>query len=121
VGLLDGQIAETFAAVFGGIYLSGSLYRPNAYTDDGTGGGDGSGFAASEAIRVQVDAATQAMRASEGFVDGDVRILVLAHGVTTIDTDCELATGGTRYMIASVAVDSAGSYYELRGRPKKTV
>jgi hypothetical protein len=43
---------------------------------------------------------------------------VLAHGVATIDTDCEIAAGGTRWMIETVATDPAGSYYELRGRRK---
>jgi len=118
MGLLDGGIAAAFAGVFGAVYLDGLLYRPNEFSDDGKGGGSGSGFAAAEPIKLQVDAATQAMRAAEGFVEGDVRILVLAHGVAAIDTDCEITAGGTRYLIGSVATDPAGSYYELRGRRK---
>jgi hypothetical protein len=118
MGLLDGGIAEVFAGAFGALYLDGLLYRPAAFNDDGMGGGSDPGFAAGEAVKVQIDAATQAMRASEGFVETDQRILVLAHGVSTIDTDCELAAGGTRWMVATVATDPAGSYYELRGRRK---
>jgi hypothetical protein len=123
VSLLDGQLAAAFAGVFGGIYLDGSLYRARTFEDDGKGGQpvrdpNDDGFLPAEAVKVQVDQATQAMRAAHGYVEGDVRILMLAHGVAAPDTDCECAAGGARYMIASVATDPAGSYYELRGRKK---
>lgn len=117
MGLLDGQLAEAFAAVFGGIYLDGTLYRA-VEGDDGQGGGSGNGFDAGTAVKVQIDAATQAMQQAEGFVDTDVRILILAHGVASPDTDAEVAAGGARYMVESVGTDTCGSYYELRGRKK---
>jgi hypothetical protein len=117
MGLLDGGIAAAFAGVFGGVYLDGSLYRRSAFADDGMGGGADQGFT-EEPVKVQIDQTTQAMRASEGFVEGDVRILMLAHGVTAPDTDCEAAAGGVRYCIQTVGTDPAGSYYELRGRAK---
>lgn len=116
MGLLNGQIAEIFAAAFSAVYLDGQLYRPVEFTDDGKGGGGDGGFAAPESVKVQIDAATQAMRATEGFVEGDVRLLMLAHGVPAPDTDCEVSAGSKRYKIATVATDPAGSYYELRGR-----
>jgi hypothetical protein len=112
------SIAATFAGAFGAMYLDGQLYRAAEFTDDGAGGGDDSGFASAEAVKVQVDQATQAMRGADGYVEGDVRILMLAHGVAAPDTDAEISAGGGRYMIASVATDPAGSYYELRGRKK---
>ncbi|MGJ0508926.1 MAG: hypothetical protein ACR652_17720 [Methylocystis sp.] len=118
MGLLNGDIAAAFAGVFGGIYLDGELYRPNAFSDDGKGGGPGGGFAEPEAVKVQIDAATQAMRMADGFVDSDQRILLLAHGVAAPDADCEIEAGGSRWMIESVGTDPAGSYYELRGRRK---
>jgi hypothetical protein len=117
MGLLDGQIGEMFAAVFGPLYLDGTLYRAVA-GDDGQGGGSGNGFDNGTAVKVQIDAATQAMQQAEGFVDTDVRILILAHGVASPDTDAEVAAGGARYMVATVGTDPAGSYYELRGRKK---
>lgn len=116
MGLLDGQIAATFAAVFGPRYLDGTLYRWSTVSD-GMGGGT-SGFDDGTAVKVQIDQATQAMQQSEGFVDTDQRILVLAEGVATITTDCEISAGGSRWMIESVGIDPAGSYYELRGRRK---
>lgn len=116
MGLLNGDIAAAFAAVFNGVYLDAALYRSAEYADDGAGGGSGPGFMAAEAVKVQIDNATDAMRGSDGYVEGDVRILMLAHGVAAPDTDAEVAAGGVRYMIESVGTDPAGSYYELRGR-----
>jgi hypothetical protein len=118
MGLLDGRLAATFAGVFNAYYLDGSLYRSNGYADDGKGGGAGPGFAVPEAVKVQMDSASQQMQLADSYVEGDVRILMLAHGVPPPDTDCEIACGGGRYMIESVATDPAGSYYELRGRKK---
>jgi hypothetical protein len=114
--LLDGALAETFAAVFGGVYSDGLLYRPNDFADDGKGGGDGQGFDDPQPVKVQVDQATQSMRQAEGFVEGDVRILMLAHGVAGVTSDCEIEARGTRYMIEFVGTDPAGSYWEVRGR-----
>jgi hypothetical protein len=118
MGLMDGSIAAAFAGVFQAIYLDGTLFRPVAFADDGMGGGSDQSFGPGEAVKVQIDAATFAMRASEGFIEGDVRILMLAHGVSAPDTDCEIGAGGARYMVESVATDPCGSYYELRGRKK---
>jgi hypothetical protein len=118
MGLLDGGLAAAFAGAFASFYLDGALYRPNAFADDGKGGGSSDGFADPEAVKVQVDAATQAMRSADNYVETDQRILVLAHGVDAIDTDCEIVARGVRWGIASVARDPAGSYYELRGQRK---
>jgi hypothetical protein len=119
VSLLDGQLAAAFAGVFGGIYLDGQLYRALDFADDGKGGGtDSDPFLPAEPVKVQLDQATQAMRGTVGYVEGDVRILMLAHGVAAPDTDAEIAAGGARYMIETVGTDPAGSYYELRGRKK---
>lgn len=118
MSLLEGDVAGFFGAAFAGFYLDAQLYRPVPFTDDGKGGGTGGGFGEPEAVKAQLDQATQAMRSSEGFVDSDQRILVLASGVPTISTDCEIEVKGTRWQIASVAQDPAGAYYELRGRRK---
>lgn len=115
-GFLDGGIADTFAAIFSGVYLNATLYRPQTDADDGQGGGQGSGFDDGTPVKAQLDATTQAMRDSPGYVDTDQRILVLAHGVAAITTDCEIVAGGQRWSIASVTQDPAKAYYELRGR-----
>lgn len=118
MGLLNGQIAEAFAGIFGGVYLDGTLYRAVDFVDDGKGGGTDGGFDAGSPVKVQVDSASYGMRTAEGYVEGDVRILMLAHNVATPSTDDEIAAGGARYQIESVATDPAGSYFELRGRKK---
>lgn len=118
MGVMDGGMATLFANVFSAIYLDGTLYRPGAFADDGKGGGSSAAFDSGSPVKVQIDAATFAMQQADGFVEGDVRILMLAHGITAPDTDCELGAGGSRWQIESVATDPAGTYYELRGRRK---
>jgi hypothetical protein len=118
MGLLDGGIAAAFAGVFGGVYLDAQLYRPAGSGDDGMGGGEEGGFADPEAVKVQVDVATDAMRDADGYVDTDVRILMLAHGVDRPTTDCQIAVTGypRRFGIRTVGSDPAQSYWDIHGR-----
>jgi hypothetical protein len=116
MGLLDGDIASLFSAALSGIYLDAELHRATVGADDGAGGGDGNGFADPEDVKAQLDVATQAMRETQGYVDTDVRILVLAHGVTTPTTDDEITIRGVRYGIRNVGTDPAQSYWDLHGR-----
>ena len=113
MGLLDGGIAATFSAALSGLYLDATLHRWST-VDDGQGGGV-SGFA-DEAVKAQLDQTTQAHQRSEGYTDTDQRILVLAHELTAPTTDDEITVRDTRWKIASVTMDAAGSYYDLRGR-----
>lgn len=112
MGLLDGDLAGTFASAMSGIYLDGTLHR-TTFSDDGAGGGSASH--STEAVKVEVDQTTQAQRSGD-FTDTDQRILVLAQGVSGITTDDEITAGGVRWSIASVTRDPAGAYYDLRGR-----
>lgn len=116
MALLDGGLASVFSSVLGSIYLDAQLYRPMAADDDGAGGGDGGGFAPAEPVKAQIDVATQAMREAPGYVDTDVRILILASGVLKPDTDCEIEVGGDRWSIANVGQDPAQSYWDVHGR-----
>jgi hypothetical protein len=113
MSLLDGGIASIMSAALGGLYLDATLHRSST-TDDGQGGG--STTYADEAVKAQLDVATDAMRQSEGYVDTDVRILVLASGVDKPDTDCQITMLGIRYGIANVGTDPAQSYWDLHGR-----
>lgn len=119
MGLLDGGIAAAFSAAFSGFYLDASLYRPSATTDDGAGGGrDADAYAAPEAVKAQLEAATEAMRQVEGYSALDVRILVLAHGVARPTTHCQIIVQGQRYAIMPpVGRDPAGAYWDLCARP----
>jgi hypothetical protein len=113
MGLLDGGLARIFSGAFRGIFLDATLHRATL-TDDGAGGGSAS--FADEVVKAQLDHASAAMRASEGYVDTDQRIIVLAYGVDQITTDDEITVKGQRWSIASVATDPATAAYELRGR-----
>lgn len=109
-------VAAAFSSTFGAFYLDASLYRPAAYTDDGEGGGTGGGFAAAEAVKVQPEATTQAMRDTPGYVDTDKRYIMLAHGVDEPNTDCELVAEGKRWSVVNWGRDPASSYYDTHCR-----
>lgn len=116
MGLLDGEGAALMASVFGGIYLDAELYRPTT-TPNGKGGGstsDGEG----EAVKIQLEAVTEAMRQREGYTAQDVRIFMLAHGVDRPDTEAKIGHGGVFYAIVGpVGRDPAGAYWDIHARP----
>lgn len=114
MGLLDGQLAASFASVFSSFYLDATLYR-STITANGAGGGT-QAFDAGTAVKAQLTRTTQAMRERDNYVDTDQRILVLADGVAPIDTDAEIVVKGQRWSIAYVAQDPVGAYYDLHGR-----
>ncbi|MES2289301.1 MAG: hypothetical protein V4530_06135 [Pseudomonadota bacterium] len=117
-----------FAAMFAGAAsLVPGLYGPAVATWPGTATRDAGGsitapgVAQNVACRVQFDRVTDAMRSSDDFVDTDVRIIVLADGLTRpIDQQARIivASGphaGT-WSIRSVDQDPAGIGFECRGR-----
>lgn len=116
MGLLDGGGAAIMAAVFGGMYLDADLYRP-ATTPNGKGGGTTSD-GTPQAVKIQLEAATEAMRQTQGYTARDVRILMLANGVDRPTTEHEIAHGGIRYAITGpVGRDPCGAYWDIHGRP----
>lgn len=113
MGLLNGGVAALFGSVFSAFYLDATLHRAGeiVYTGGvitGTGSVD-------VPAKAQIDAATYAMVNSDGYVDGDMRIMILNPGVA-VTTDDEITVGGTRWKIQSVTQDPAIAYYECRGR-----
>lgn len=97
----------------------GSEETPGHYDDDGNWV---PGEAATERpCKVQIDVATEAMRQTDGFVDGDVRFIILAASVTgSINTDAivKIAAGdraGT-WMVSSLELDPARIGWVGRGR-----
>lgn len=121
VGFLDGGVSAAFASMFSGFYLDASLYRPTAFTDDGAGGGADNSFAAAEAVKVQPDQTTQAMRETPGYIDTDRRFLMLADGHADLSTDCELEFDGERFSVFRWSKDPAGAYFDLHVRYKSDV
>lgn len=116
MGLLDGGIAGVFGGIMGAFYPDATLHRATI-NHDGEGGGS-TGFAAGEACKAQLD------KTIERMVNGNVEtlqsILLLQQfdGATTVrpSTDDEITAGGTRWQIATIEVDPAGSYFLLGGR-----
>jgi hypothetical protein len=117
MGLLDGGGATLFRSVLGGVYLNATLHRPTT-TPDGAGGGTTTPDATGEAVKIQFEAVTEAMRQAQGYTDLDVRILMLASGVERPTTDHEIVHDGTRYAIVGpVGRDPAGAYWDIHARP----
>lgn len=119
--VLNGGLAAVFGAAFGGLYLPALVHVP-AEVEYDAGGSIVPGVAAEPVpCRVQVDGVTEAMRRAEGFSERDMRLMVLAAGLgTEITTDCrvEVLQGphAGLWLVASVARDPAGAYWDCRGR-----
>ena len=116
------QRAAFVSQVYGGPYYDALVHSPGEAVYDDGGSIVTAGTASVRTCQAQVDSVTQDMRRDEGFVDGDVRILVLTVTLTaTITTDDQIEIlGGAnrgRFMVQSVSRDPFGVYYELRGRP----
>ncbi len=114
--------AQFVSAMYGGPYYDALVHSPGEAVYDDGGSIITPGDATVRTCQAQVDLVTQDMRRDEGFVDGDVRILVLTTTLTaTITTDDQIEIlGGAnqgRFMVQSVSRDPFGVYYEIRGRP----
>ncbi|MGK3947108.1 hypothetical protein ABK046_53150, partial [Streptomyces caeruleatus] len=59
------------------------------------------------------DVASYAMQSNANYIDGDVRIFVLAPQVTTDD---EITVSGQRYKIYATSRDPAGAYWDCSAR-----
>ena len=117
MSLLDGGIARIFNSTFGGLYLPATLhagtgepiYDPDTGEIIGYDGGD-------TPCKVQIDAATDAMRRAEGFAEGDCRLIILALGLPEVTSDHEVSVSGVRYRLQSAERDPALSHWVARGR-----
>lgn len=116
MGLLNGGIAAIFGAALSGLYLPAMLHVPGAYATDDEGNILPS-VGTDLPCRAQVDAASYAMRQSEGYSEGDVRIIVLVAGLgIEIATDCQISVSDKRWMVGSAELDAASSHWICRGR-----
>jgi hypothetical protein len=114
MGLLDGDIAAAFGAVFGSFYPDGTLHHAVRTEDDG---GSITRTWTDTAIKVQVDAVTESMRAEPGYTERDVRLIVLSHGITEPTSEDQITAGGRRWSLGNVAADPANSHWIIRGTP----
>lgn len=117
------DIALGVSAAIGGGYHPALAKWPGSADVDAGGSIVTPGDPLEVECSVQIDSATEGMRAADGFVDGDVRLLVLSATLQAdLDTKAtvEVLEGpyaGTSWMLQSVARDPCGIYFECRGRP----
>lgn len=117
MGLLDGGIAAVVNSALSWAYLDATLHRGTVSpTYDSGGNITGYTGGADVAVKAQVDVATEAMRRTDGFAEGDCRILVLAEGAGTITSDHRITVRGTEWVILSAELDAAASHWTLRAR-----
>jgi hypothetical protein len=111
------MFAEYFAGLSGafGTFADAPATWPGTPVTDDGGSITSPGEPASHDCRVQIDAATQAMRSSPGFLETDVRLLVLRFAVP-LDTKARVTVGGAAYELLSCQSDPAGIGWECRGR-----
>lgn len=118
------MFAEAFAglaAAFGAPFHAGKARWPGTPVYDDGGSIVGPGTPIVKDCTVQVDAATEVMRAQEGYKDLDIRLLVLAASLDgPLDTQAtvEVLSGphAGRYTVQSVGRDPVGIAWDCRGR-----
>ena len=115
------RIATGFSAMAGGPFSDAVVTWAGTPVKDAGGSITTPGTPVSLDCKAQFDAPTQAMRAAEGFLESDARVIVLAASLAGgLDTTARIvkATGpyaGT-WALLSVAGDPAGVGYECRAR-----
>lgn len=115
------RIATAFSAAGLGPYQPSVASWPGVPVEDDGGSIITPGTPVEKTCYCQVDQVTEDMRAEAGFVDRDVRLLILADGLTRpIDTDATVsvsagASAGV-YSVQTAQLDPMGAYFDCRGR-----
>jgi Fe2+ transport system protein FeoA len=115
------DLSGVFGATLSFAYDDATLSQAATATDDGTGS-ISRGAPTSHPCKVQVEAATLAMRGSDDFADTDVRLLVLTATCAVnpvIGDELAITSGkhaGERYRIQSRDIDPGAGAWDMRGR-----
>lgn len=113
------EIATLVGEAVGGPYHDGLLlYDGEPVYDDG-GSIITPGVPSQVAVRVQVDRVTEAMRQAEGFLERDVRLLILGPVSLTTEPNVSVSAGpfaGQSFTIQTVGRDPLGFGWECRAR-----
>lgn len=106
------------AAMAPEVFAAGVIQWPGTPTLDAGGSIAEPGIPTSAPCRIQVDAATDAMRQADDFRETDVRLIVVATGCArAVDQSARVAlANGSTYSLRSVSLDPAGIAYTCRGR-----
>lgn len=109
-----GNLQAALTGALNGLLPSGLLHTDSSPIYD-EGGAITSGGGDDIAIKVQRDVATYAMQQSDGYVDGDVRLIIVSSVYP--NTDNEVTDGyGDRWKLMTVESDAVSSHYVCRGR-----
>lgn len=123
--MLEARFAGIAAAVsqrLGSPFFAATAKWPGTPTFDSGGSIVAPGIEEAHACTVQFDNATQAMRQIVGYVQTDVRILVLRDSIDReIDTKAQIIVSSGRYagtweILSYPSLDPAGIGYECLGR-----
>jgi hypothetical protein len=114
-------LATGFSEAFGGPFIAATANWPGTPLKDAGGSIATPGTPVNLPCRVQFDRTTEAMRRAEGFLETDVRILVLAASLSAdLDTAATIVvTDGDwtgSWTLLSCELDPARVGYECRGR-----
>jgi hypothetical protein len=119
-------IAKKVSAAFGGPFHAGQIVDQAAVVYDDGGSIVSSGDPATRDCLVQIITASDAMKQSTGYVEGDVTFIILASGLTgTLDTDANvevLASETTPadfvgvWQVSGIQRDTAAIGYAGQGR-----
>lgn len=121
LGNVFADLAAGFAERFGAPFGDAVATWQGTPTKDAGGSITAPGVPASYPCKAQFDAATHSMRQAEGFLENDVRIIVLAATLTPVlDSAAVITVASGEYAgtwaLLSVVRDPAGIGYECRGR-----
>lgn len=120
---LFADMSIAVSAEFGGPYHAGRVCTETAAVIDDGGSIVTPGTPVYRGCMVQVDAADQAMRSSDGYADGDRKFLILATSLDgSLDTDAEIEMlAGPfvgRWHVEAIGRDTFASHWVGRGRLK---
>ena len=114
-------LADMAATALGAPFFDGLILSETAPVFDAGGDIVTPGASSQRACRVQIDAATDFMRANLGYTDRDVVFIILAASFTgTLDTDAKIQiASGPRagvWAVSEISRDPAGIGYSGKAR-----
>ena len=110
-------IAAGFSDMAGGPFADAQAEWMTAAIYDDGGSITTPGYADLYPCKAQIDAPTQQMRAAEGFLETDARILVLASSIgKALDTNATVIACGHRWALLTCQRDAVDIGFECRAR-----
>lgn len=113
------QIAAAVSSAVGGPFHAAKLLYSGTPVYDGGGDIIVPATPYEVACTAQIDAVTEAMRQAEGFLERDVRILILGPDSLTTEPDLTVSSGpfsGQAYSLITVQRDPLAFGWECRAR-----